>query len=242
MNIKAFFKRIYDRYFHETKWKCGLCGKELFDGNYLCESCLKKLPFNDKNICNHCGRQTIYPEDYCLTCKNILVSIDVGRSVFLYEGKIRKLIVNFKHRNQRYLSELFGKFLYDKYCECKFNPDFITFVPMSDKRLKKRGFNQTELLAKNLSERSGKDVLPIFSKVSETKRQAKLSYAERIKNLRGSFKVTDKKAVRGKSVLIVDDVTTTGATGEILAALLKKAGAKTVTVLTIASVKKKEGY
>ena len=79
-------------------------------------------------------------------------------------------------------------------------------------------------------------------KVKETKRQATLSRDDRLKNLKGAFRVKNKKEIKDKTVLIVDDVTTTGATGEAVAEKLKKAGAKAVYLLTVASLPPKDKY
>ena len=110
---------------------------------------------------------------------------------------------------------------------------------MSAERLKERGYNQAELLAKELSLLVGVPVIDdVFKKVKETARQATLDATARRANLVGSFIVNDKAAIKGKRVLLVDDVMTTGATVETLSHLLIKGGALSVDVLTVASVAK----
>ena len=106
---------------------------------------------------------------------------------------------------------------------------------MTEKAKRRRGYNQSELLAKSLSEKIGVPTLECLAKVKETKGQVTLRRSERFKNLIEAFRVTDKKAVKGKTVVIVDDVTTTGATAQALAELLKKSGALKVYLLTVAS-------
>ena len=106
---------------------------------------------------------------------------------------------------------------------------------MTDKALKRRGYNQSRLLAEKLSVLINVPVFDCIKKVKETQRQATLGRAERLKNLDGAFRVFDKKLIAGKSVLIIDDVSTTGATAQVIAKRLKSAGAKIVNLLTVAS-------
>ena len=123
------------------------------------------------------------------------------------------------------------------YLEEDLSCDIITFVPMHPKRLKKRSYNQAELLAKELSKILNVQLVDCLQKVKDTKNQAKLSREERIKNLSDSFKV-DKNLVKNKAVLLVDDVLTTGSTADTVSKVLIKAGAEKVRVLTLASVSK----
>lgn len=221
------------------KWTCNLCGREVFDGVF-CQDCLDKLPFNDGEICFHCGRHVKVSENYCLTCKGKLTSIDKGRSVFRYKDEVAFLIKKFKYENGQYLAKVFAPYLEKLYLKNYFNADFIVFVPMTDKALKERGYNQTELLANELGKLISVPVNNVLVKVRETERQATLDREGRIKNLSGAFKVIDKKAIENKTVLIIDDVTTTGSTAEVIASLLKNKGADKVYLLTVASVGEEE--
>ena len=237
--IKAFIKK----YFFNPKWRCLNCGKEIFnEKEYFCQKCSSELPFNDKTICEHCGRKVIAAEEYCSTCKNKLIDLDKCRSVFNYQMPINKLIKNLKYDNARYLVDYFSERLSLLYLKSYFNADIITCVPMTEKSKKKRGYNQSELLAKALSEQVGVEYKDLLIKTRETERQARLNKKDRLGNLKGAFKVIDKKTVKDKSVLIVDDVTTTGATSQVIAERLKKAGAKQVFLITIASVPPVQKY
>lgn len=237
--IKSFFRKVdgflTDAMFN-VKWKCGACGTENGNGKYFCDDCLKKLPFNDGNKCNHCGRKTAVPETYCLTCKNKLTSLYVCRSAFVYDYPINALIKNFKYKNARYLREVFAEYLYAEYVKENFSPDYLAIVPMTAKAYKKRGFNQSEFLADDLSSKCGVPVFKSIIKKFDTRRQVTLSAEDRLKNLVGAYKITDKASVIGKEVLIIDDVTTTGATGEAVAKTFLNAGAKKVGLLTVASL------
>ena len=148
---------------------------------------------------------------------------------------ISKLIKDAKYNNAIYVIDYFAKELSSVYFQNYFNADYLVFVPMTEDAKKKRGYNQSEILANKLSERINVPVLNCLKKVKKTERQATLGRAERLKNLNDAFRVINKKSVVGKSILIVDDVTTTGATAEVVASRLKKAGAKIVNLITVAS-------
>ena len=234
--IKIFIKNIFDKDLFNTKWTCSACGKEIFGDGYFCEECLAKLPYNDGNICEHCGRATKQTEKYCLTCKNRLTAIDKGRSSFKYEKPISSLIKGLKYDKKKYIAEIFSESLANTYFKNFMSCDVITFVPMTAKAERKREYNHARLLAEGLSKRVGVPCEPLLEKTKETSRQAKLNRAERMKNLDGAFKTINRKLIKNKSVLVVDDVTTTGATAETVAEKLKNSGAREVILLTIASV------
>ncbi len=236
MRLIGKFKEFLDKYFFNYKWRCLSCGKEIFKEELFCEDCYKSLPFNDKHICEHCGRQTKNPENYCLTCKNKLTEIDIGRSCFVYDKPISELIQDLKYNNKRYLKDVFSKYLSITYFKYRLSADLIVCVPMDKKSIKKRGYNHTKLLAESLSKIINVKFCDLIIKKKETLKQVGLNREQRLKNLKSAFRIKDKNCVKNKTVLIVDDVTTTGATGEAIASTLKKAGATKVILLTIASV------
>lgn len=241
MHIRKFFTKFFGKFFFNTKWKCLSCGREIFEGNF-CKECEDILPFNEGYICNHCGRKVIASEEYCLTCKGILVSIDKARSSFNYDKPISNLIQSLKYYGKRYLAEVFAEYLVNTYNENEFCADLVVYPPMSKKAKRKRGYNQAELIAKSFAEKLNLEVKDVLTKNRETERQAKLNRSQRLKNLTDVFHVSDRKAVKDKNVLIIDDVSTTGSTAEAVAVKLKRAGAKTVYLLTVASVPPINGY
>ena len=241
-----FFKKVanfVEKVLFNSTWKCLICGQEIFDESAnFCEECEKQLPYNDQAICEHCGRKVIASEPYCTTCKGVLVSLDICRSCFSYQKPIDKLIKDAKYFNKRYLLDYFAVQLSLLYFKNYFNADGLVYVPMTKVKKRKRGYNQSELLARKVSEKVNVPVFDCLVKVKETERQATLGRAERCKNLVSAFKVTDKKAVKDKSLVIIDDVTTTGSTAEVIAQILKKAGATKVYLLTVASTPPLEKY
>ena len=242
MRIKEFLVKILTLGLYDPRWRCNACDKETFDGEFFCKDCEKNLPYNDKTICNHCGRKIVNPAEYCSTCRENMLSVDKARSVFYYAPPVSGLIKKAKYDNGKYILDYFAEKLVFCYLNNFFRSEVVCCVPMSEERLKKRGYNQSEILAKKVAEKINVPFTDCLIKVKETERQATLSRAERLKNLTDSFKVKDKKAIRGKNVLLVDDVTTTGATAEAIAVKLKKAGAIRVHLLTVASVPPKDGY
>lgn len=224
------------------RWRCNRCGREIFEGGFFCKECESALPYNDKAVCNHCGRELVSPSEYCSTCKGTLVSVDKARSVFNYRSPISGLIKKAKYDNGKYILDYFAEKLFLLYLNSGFRAETVCFVPMSKERLKKRKYNQSQILAEKVAGAINLPLADCIARVKETERQANLNRQERLKNLTDSFKVVDKKAIRGKNVLLIDDVSTTGATAEAVAAKLKKSGALRVYLLTVASVPPKDGY
>lgn len=236
MGLGKRLSDFFDKLLYHPKWTCNVCGKEIFDGEYFCSDCKDKLPYNNGAICEHCGRKTEVAETYCLTCKNNLPSIDIGRSAFVYDRPVNTLIKNLKYKKKRYIADILSDYLAITYFRHYLYADLITYPPMTDKAVRKREYNHAALLAEKLSEKINIPVIETLKKTKETERQATLNRSERMKNLVGAFRVSKRKQIKDKTILIVDDVTTTGATAEILASKLKKAGALKVILLTVASV------
>ena len=232
MKIKECLKNI----FFPRNLTCSCCGRESFTGGILCERCLEKAERNDGFICDHCGVKTAAGEAYCPRCKNKLTSFDKARSAFVYGEVTGLLVQKLKYGGEKYLAEEFAKELYRLFVVSVSHADGIVCVPMSEKREKSRGYNQSKLIAEALAKLSSVPFLDVTVKKRETESQVGKNYGERRKNLEGSFGVKNKSEVKGKRLVIADDVTTTGSTAEVLAAALKHAGAEEVFVLTFASV------
>ena len=195
------------------------------------------MPYvKDGYYCKHCGRPTKKETNFCDTCRDNLTEIDLGRSVFSYEGPALQMVARYKFYDSRYLREFFASELLALMRREVIYGDAFAFVPMTKKGLKKRGFNQSQYLAEELSRLTGTPVLDVIKKVHDTPHQVGLNKSERKENLNGAFALKERKILKGKTVVLVDDVTTTGSTGEVLAKKLKSGGAKKVILLTVASV------
>ena len=217
------------------KWTCNACGEENFNGEYFCKSCEEKFTYILNDKCDHCGRLTNKPCLFCDSCTGKNVEFDLARSVFEYGEPISRAIKAFKYDGKKYLAEVFVSKMLNTFLANFSSANIITFVPMTKAKLKLRGYNQAELLANELSRITKIEVKELAEKVSETKAQATLNAKERKKNLKSSFKI-NKKLVKDKNIVIVDDVLTTGSTADVLAKGFKDAGAKSVGVLTVCSV------
>lgn len=231
-----FLKFLTDAMF-PLDFTCDICKRETFGAN-ICKDCLKTITFNDGVTCPACGRKTVRPE-ICLECKAKAPVYDKAVSPLVFYGGGAVLIQKFKNDNA-YLKEYFADLIKTKLDSL---PPFdaIVYVPMTEKAKNKRGYNQSEILAESISERCGVPVIyDAVIKIKDTDEQKNLSKKERELNLEGCFKIPDKTAVKGKTLLLVDDVLTTGATAEAVSLRLKRAGATKVFVATAASVEYKQ--
>ncbi|MGN0819673.1 MAG: ComF family protein [Christensenellaceae bacterium] len=215
-------------------YQCRLCHREVFNGERFCEECRKGITENDESICVKCGRKTTVSVKRCFSCSYDW-QVDKARSVYIYEGNVSLAIKKFKFRNERYLGDVFAEKLYETYLKNAFSADLITFVPVTRARKFFRSFNHSEYLARKLAELCGTECVGLLKKVKETDNQFRLKRDERQKNLKGSFEADKSLPIQGKKILVVDDVLTTGATSDEIARILKKGGAKSVYLLTVAS-------
>ena len=225
--IDAAAKELFPENF-----SCLLCGVEIFEGRF-CADCRKEIIFNSGATCPVCGRKTAKPE-ICIECKAKLPAYEKAVSPLVYGEGAAALITRFKNGKPFMAGWLAGQMA----SALKQLPaaDCMVCVPMTPAARRRRGYNQSELLAERLGKLTGIPVLEgALSKVAETKHQKRLTAAERAINLAQCFKA-DKNLVKGKRILLVDDVLTTGATLNSVAECLKKAGACAVYCVTAASV------
>lgn len=232
--LQKLNKSLRDNLFPE-KFTCHICGVEIFE-DYLCPDCLKAAVFNDRTTCPVCGRRTGKAE-VCLECKAHMPAYKRAVSVFVYEGTGGELVVRFKN-GKPYMYSYLARLLAEKIAQLP-AADGIVFVPMTKRAERARGYNQSRLLADEVSALSGIPVVyGAVEKTEETVAQKGLSRAERMNNLKDCFKA-DKRKINGKTLLIIDDVMTTGATLDCLSVALKKAGAAEIYAATVASVEYK---
>lgn len=227
-------KKTLIKIFCPENYTCSFCDREVFDGKPVCEDCLKTLPFNDGFICGRCGRATKSPTEYCDDCKRSRIYFDGARSAYIYAPPVSGAIKALKFSGKKYFAREFAAVMAKVYYKAYFNCEVIVPVPSSPSRIKEKGYNQSELIAAALGELTDIPVINAVAKKRETESQVGLTEKERYSNLSGSFKVVDAEAIKGKKVLIVDDVMTTGTTLNVMAETLKKAGANEVYGITAA--------
>ncbi len=234
--LNAFLRKT----FYNDRLTCAACGADVFADSRFCPHCLQALPFNRGFVCSKCGRKIAQRYPVCLECKAAMPSYRKARSAFCYDGEIVRLIRAFKN-GKRYLAGAFAEAMLPLLRAEFADADCIAFVPMTAEAEKKRGYNQARLLAEALGEGAGIPVeAGLLVKTRETGEQKSLSRRERAENLKGSFRVHERTKCRGRRVLLIDDVLTTGATADAVAEALTGAGAAAVYLLTAASVPSKE--
>ena len=201
-----------------------------------CASCGKALdPLDESGVCSFC-RTKIRPNPKSHVASS---GFDRAYSACLYEETLKELIHTFKYKRRISLSKLFAHLLTDF---INVNPeiaeksDLITFVPLHNSRLRAREFNQSKLLASKISDSFKIPLVDTLDKTRMTRNQNELSRNERLVNLSGAFRIRRNTNLTGKSVLLVDDVMTTGATLDECAKALKDSGAIEVRCLTLARV------
>lgn len=219
--------------------KCGICEK-LGEG-YLCKDCLeelkkyaiieKKILYNSSNILNKFEKIENKLE------KVEIISKIEKMHIFRYEEKIRNLILQYKFNDKAYLYKTFCEFIVKNKKAFDFikKYDIIIPVPIHKKRLKTRGYNQSELIAKELTKRTKliflKDVL--VKKINNNA-QSTLNKKEREENAKNVYKLINSEKIKNKNVLIFDDIYTTGATINSCIKELEKVGVKNIGILTLA--------
>lgn len=208
--IKSFFFPV----------KCPYCERPIDYREAACEECLHK---NFKNI---------FEREINVYDRTIVSNVAPAS----YEGKVREAICKYKFCGKKDYACQFAAIMAKTFNE-RYSPDeydFITSVPLSESRLKERGYNQAELLARELSRAIKIPYENVLKKVKDNKTQHDLNLEERIENVKGVYAVLDSNLVRGKRVLICDDIITTGSTLSECINELLKSGAKKVSSITFA--------
>lgn len=202
-----------------------------------CACCGAALPHDDAcRVCPACAGRIRLASGPVLRPVNFR-HVEFIRSGCVYEGPARELLRKFKYGGRDYLSGFLAKTLiYALNSEPRFaEADAVVAVPLHWTRRLARGYNQSELLAREAAQYLGKPLLRgALARSRKTLPQFHLSRAERLENLRGCFSVRGRAAVKGKKLLLVDDICTTAATLEECARALRKAGASKVFGLTAA--------
>lgn len=210
---------------------CGdiLTGNELEEDG-LCSECRSALLWNRPKRCCQCGRflHPVREALICTDCRGRETELERGVVCCEYRGNARKMVMDLKYGGKGYLAKPMGYMMKRAVEEL---PDFdvIVPVPMYRKKQKIRGYNQAELLAKALAKFSGKACLAdCLERIRETVPMSGLSRDERRRMIKNAIRVKRQERIVGKTVLLVDDIFTTGSTGEECGRMLKQAGAEHV--------------
>lgn len=225
-----------------SSFKCLNCGCEIFDDSGFCGNCKKETVYNNGKVCPRCGVGIDGEEEYCGNCAFDKIYFDKGYSVFSYEGAIKNAILKMKFANMGRYAKVLARYLTFMVKKENITFDIVCYTPMTPKAKRQRGYNQSQLLAEYLCDYLDKQdaFTHALIKIKETARQESLSRADRKTNLIGAYKVAAD--VKGKRVLVIDDVKTTGSTLNECAKALKLKGAVSVECLTVASRKEHFNY
>ena len=218
--------------------RCPVCGEiRPYRQGKVCEDCMSKLKKVETPKCMCCGK-TIESEEeeYCQDCVAVPKHFEQGFPVFSYREPLKSSIYAFKYKNQREHAEFFADCMFHCYKKefLRLDLDGIVPVPVHPNKKRKRGYNQAELLAKQLGKRLAVDVFPDYLiRVADTNPQKELNDKERVNNLSHAFQL-GKSSQRLKKILLIDDIYTTGATIEACTKVLLSGKAEKVYYTSIA--------
>ncbi len=220
---------------------CAGCG-DIVRGreNHICWDCFSGINIISRPICSLCGdpAEGIIEHEYtCSWCVNHHPHFDIARSAVRYRGVLKDTMHAFKYNQDVHmvndLAELLISCARTHYLNEEF--DAVTVVPLDAKKKRQRSYNQSTLLASRLAKAIGvKFAEGCARRCRSIRPQVELNARQRRLNVKGAFDVAERAWVKGRSLLLVDDVMTTGATVNELAKVLKEAGAVRVCVATVA--------
>lgn len=221
--------------------RCAICDakKEDLLSHGICKECESRLSFIEPPVCPKCGKMMLADDKLCLDCEEADHAFYKGMSIFEFDTEVRSLIHRYKYKGEKYLAIPMIHWMTEGLKKRQWDIDIIVPVPLHLARERQRGFNQANLLAEGLSRNMG---LPLMNKsllrIKDTPHQTRLGRQERQENLTDAFQVRGRKGSPsnfvGKSILLVDDVYTTGSTAHQCAKVLLDSGASKIYVITLA--------
>lgn len=235
---RSFFKNtllptVYPRH-------CPVCHRVLPLGSFICTPCENLLPFVTEPFCCRCGKPvTDSRQEYCADCRRFPKSFHSGIALWLYTSCTQPSMMAFKYNNRRCLSSFFIDELLKKhrYTLLRWYPDAIVPVPVHRNRQKKRGYNQAELLAKDLSAALNLPCYPhLLLRILDTPPQKNYRPQARRKHMQNAFIINPRQIsllARLHTILLIDDIYTTGATMDACSRLLLSGGVKRVHICSL---------
>lgn len=222
--------------------RCAACGALTQRHVGVCAACWSDLNFITRPFCERCGRPFefyIPGTSQCAACLRRPPAFDKAFSPLVYGETSRDIILQFKHGDQLGHAALLASLMVPHMAHFGYSDPYIMPVPLHRRRIIQRRFNQSAMIAQALAKQLSvqADVLTL-QRTRATPMQQGLNAAQRRRNVQGAFAVARRRAarVRGRDIVLIDDVLTTGATVEACARVLRKAGASQIGVLTAARV------
>lgn len=210
---------------------------------YICNECFSKIKFITPPYCDKCGKILVesfseIERPLCQECQTHKRYFYKARGVGIYEDVLRESIHILKFEKKEgihnQLGNLLVNYLKEQHQELISQIDFIIPVPLHRKRLRARGFNQAQLLSISIGNYFNLPLNLDLKRIRFTTPQMNLDREERMQNIKGAFGIKNHHSITRKSILLIDDIFTTGATVNECSKVLIKAGAKQVFVLTLA--------
>lgn len=218
--------------------ECPLCSGIPGDSfsNMFCGQCLKKLHFVRLPACPGCGGELSGILELCQNCLHIPGKRpwEKAFSIFVMEGAVKEIVYLYKYRNTPSLARPLGMLCAQKLLDSGIKVDIMTYTPLHWTRCLLRGYNQAELLVKEMAKHTPFPEARLLKRKRFTRQQARLGRKERLVNMRNAFQAVNNEKIRGKTILLVDDVLTTGATLTSCTNELLAAGAEKVYILVLA--------
>lgn len=217
--------------------RCPVCQEVVEDaGEYACSICRTRLPYVREPACRKCGKPLLSEErEYCGDCSRKRHFYRQGKAPFIYNEIMRRSIAAFKYGGRREYAAFYAEEILRRCAGTMrfWKGEALVPIPLHPSRRRTRGFNQAELLAKELSRRTGIPAdTKLLSRVKKTHAQKELNDQERLANLKHAFSVR-KGNIPYKNIILVDDIYTTGSTIDEAARVLLENGAQTVYFLCI---------
>ena len=222
--FQPYLAALADMFYPQS---CVGCGRRASD--VLCRACFEALPRVGHPVCLRCGLPTAFATIVCQECKNVDFGFESAKAALKYEGVGKEIVHALKYRGYKQVVDRLAIPLmlqalgYDRF-------DAVVPVPLHRARLRKRGFNQAELLARGVARKLNASVSDTLEVVRSTRDQVELSAAQRRANVAGAYKA--RNPLHGR-LLLIDDVFTTGATMSACALTLVSAGAEQVHALSL---------
>ncbi len=205
--------------------KCEMC--EIISESYICDKCKSKLEKTELYL----NRIDDYSKDNTKY-------FDEHAYIFEYNSIIREKIIEYKFKNKPYLGKMFSEFFVKNEKMCGFfeKYDIIIPVPMTNKKIKERGYNQTEIIAKIISQNITNITMQknVLIKYKNNKVQSQLNKEQRQQNVQNVYELNNEEIIKNKNILILDDIYTTGATCNECVKTLRNAQPKKIGIITIA--------